>query len=67
MPLSFVQPSKNAKEPFKLEVESLEDLLPGRNPSLDRICEAIVNENLPFIYEAEKFSSSPAASPSVTP
>lgn len=68
MPLSFVQPSKNAKEPFNLEIESLEDLLPGKNPSLDRICEAIVDESLPFIYEAEKFASLTAnASANVTP
>jgi hypothetical protein len=54
MPLSFVHPSKNPKEPFTLEIESLEDLLPGKNLCLDRICEAIMDEKAPFIYEAER-------------
>jgi hypothetical protein len=38
--------------PFKLQIERLDDLLPGVNPGLDLICEGILT-GAPFIYPAE--------------
>jgi glycosyltransferase involved in cell wall biosynthesis len=39
---------------FKLEVSGLDDLLPGRQPGLDVICDGIVNGD-EFIYPAELY------------
>ena len=41
-----------AVPPFKLQLERLDDLLPGVNPGLDLICEGILT-GAPFIYPAE--------------
>jgi hypothetical protein len=38
--------------PFKLQIEKLDDLLPGVNPGLDIICDGILT-GAPFIYPAE--------------
>ena len=40
--------------PYDVGIESLEDLLPGRSPGLDVICEGNL-EGRPFIYPAEEF------------
>ncbi len=41
-----------AVPPFKVQLERLEDLLPGVSPGLDLICEGIMTGS-PFIYPAE--------------
>jgi hypothetical protein len=39
--------------PYRITVDGLEDLLPGRDPGLDVICDGILNGS-PFVFEAEK-------------
>jgi hypothetical protein len=51
VPVSSMVPTK-AVPPFKLAIDSIEDLLPGRQPGLDVICEGIL-KGTPFIYPAE--------------
>ncbi len=51
IPLSFMQPT-GAWPPYEVAIESLDDLLPGRYPGLDVICEGIL-DGRPFIYPAE--------------
>jgi len=55
IPLSFMQESK-VGSPFRLELESIEQLLPGRDLGLDVICDGIMNGN-EFIYPAEQRQS----------
>ena len=38
--------------PFTVSVETLADLLPGKDPGLDVLCEGILNGS-PFIYPTE--------------
>jgi hypothetical protein len=52
MPLTFMQRDNSALF-FKVAIESADDLAPGRNDTLDRICEGIVS-GTPFIYPAEE-------------
>ena len=35
----------------RLEFERLEDLLPGRYGSLDRVCDGIIDGSTPFVYD----------------
>jgi len=51
IPLSFMRQS-NGAAPYSMEIESIEQLLPGRDPGLDVICEGILN-GAEFIYRAE--------------
>jgi hypothetical protein len=51
IPLSFMREG-NVGAPFRLELDSIEQLLPGRDPGLDVICDGIMNRN-EFIYPAE--------------
>jgi hypothetical protein len=51
VPVSSMVPTK-AVPPFKLAIETIEELLPGRQPGLDVICEGIL-KGTPFIYPAE--------------
>ena len=51
IPLSFMRES-NAGSPFRLELDSIEQLLPGRDPGLDVICDGIMSGK-EFIYPAE--------------
>ncbi|HEX7334851.1 MAG TPA: hypothetical protein VF290_25335 [Pyrinomonadaceae bacterium] len=51
IPLSFMRES-NAGSPFRLDLDSIEQLLPGRDPGLDVICDGIMNGK-EFIYSAE--------------
>jgi len=55
IPLSFMTESK-AGSPFRLELESIEQLLPGRDLGLDVICDGIMNGK-EFIYPAEQRQS----------
>ena len=52
MPLTFMQRDQSALF-FKVAIESVDDLVPGRNATLDRICEGILDCK-PFIYPAEE-------------
>ena len=51
VPVPSIVPTK-AVPPFRIELERLDDLLPGRQPGLDVICDGILNGS-PFIYPAE--------------
>lgn len=51
IPLSFMRESKEGA-PFRLELESVEQLLPGRDLGLDVICDGIM-KGKEFIYPAE--------------
>jgi hypothetical protein len=52
MPLTFMQ--RDQSRLFcKADIESADDLAPGKNAALDRICEGIL-DGRPFIYPAEE-------------
>jgi hypothetical protein len=51
IPMPFLRPS-GGWPPFAVSLDSLEDLLPGREPGLDVICDGILNGS-PFVYPAE--------------
>ena len=55
IPLSFMRESKTGA-PFRLELESIEQLMPGRDLGLDVICDGIMNGK-EFIYPAEQRQS----------
>jgi hypothetical protein len=55
IPLSFMKESK-VGAPFRLELDSIEQLLPGRDLGLDVICDGIMNGK-EFIYPAEQRQS----------
>jgi len=52
IPLPFMRPT-GAWPPYEVAIESLDDLLPGRQPGLDVICDGIL-EGKPFVYPAEE-------------
>jgi hypothetical protein len=52
IPLPFMQPG----QPFTVAIEGLKDLLPGRYPGLDVICDGILQRK-PFVYPAEQFGA----------
>jgi hypothetical protein len=52
IPLPFLKPVK-AWPPFVMSLDTIEELLPGRHPGLDVICDGILNGS-PFIYPAER-------------
>lgn len=51
LPLKFIEPS-SGMFPYKININSLEELLPGVHPGLDIICDGIM-KGKPFIYPAE--------------
>ena len=55
IPIEVVRPTDGFPS-FALTVESMAELMPGKNPGLDVICEGILNRK-DFIYEDEKFLS----------
>ena len=59
IPLSFMEESKGPA-PYRLSLRSLEQLLPGRDPGLDVVCDGILKGS-EFIYEAEKLWAARAA------
>lgn len=57
IPLAFMKKGDQGS-PFQLNLNNLRQLLPGREPGLDVICDGIIN-GAPFIYEAERFVTAP--------
>ena len=53
VPVPCMVPTK-AVPPFKVAIESIEELLPGKQPGLDAICDGILTGS-PFIFPAERF------------
>ncbi len=53
IPLAAVEP-REGKPPFRVNIQGLDDLMPGRDPGLDVICQGIM-EGSPFIYPAEDY------------
>ena len=51
IPMQFMEPVPG-KPPYKINITSLDELLPGVDPGLDIICEGILSGS-PFIYPAE--------------
>jgi hypothetical protein len=51
VPVPSMVPTR-AVPPFKLSIDSIDDLLPGRQPGLDVICDGILNGS-PFVFPAE--------------
>jgi hypothetical protein len=56
IPLPFVKPAEGKAVPYTVEIEGLKDLLPGRDPGLDVICDGILT-GTPFVYPAERFTA----------
>jgi hypothetical protein len=52
VPLPFMAPT-GLPVPYRLNIGSLEELLPGVHPGLDIICDGILNAQ-PFVYPAEQ-------------
>ncbi|HZO24407.1 MAG TPA: capsule biosynthesis protein [Chloroflexota bacterium] len=53
VPVPCMIPTK-AVPPFKVAIDTIEDLLPGRQPGLDVICDGILTGS-PFIFPAEQY------------
>jgi hypothetical protein len=53
VPVPSMVPTK-AIPPFNVVIDGIEDLLPGRQPGLDVICDGILNGS-PFIFPAESY------------
>jgi hypothetical protein len=53
VPVPCMVPTK-AVPPFRVAIDGLEDLLPGRQPGLDVICDGILTGS-PFIFPAEQY------------
>ncbi|MCC7369970.1 MAG: capsule biosynthesis protein [Chloroflexi bacterium] len=53
VPVPAMVPTK-AVPPFRVAIDSLDDLLPGKQPGLDIICDGILRGS-PFIYPAETY------------
>jgi hypothetical protein len=52
VPMPFMRPS-GGWPPYEVGIEALDELLPGRHPGLDVLCDGILN-GTPFIYPAEE-------------
>jgi hypothetical protein len=50
IPLEFMKPT-NGNPPFRVDIRSIEELLPGRSRGLDLICDGILN-GTGFVYDA---------------
>jgi hypothetical protein len=59
IPLSFMRRNDEVT-PYRMDIESIEQLLPGRDAGLDVICEGILN-GAEFIYKAESIRNREAA------
>jgi hypothetical protein len=54
IPLEFMEPTR-INPPYKMKLDKLEDLLPGRSVGLDVICDGILS-GTDFIYPAERYA-----------
>lgn len=54
IPLSMTEPT-TGWPPLRVNVSSLADLLPGKDPGLDTVCSGIL-EGTPFVFEAERLT-----------
>lgn len=57
IPLAFLKPAKTSSY-YRVEIAGLKDLLPGRHPGLDVVCDGIL-EGRPFVYPAERLGQPP--------
>jgi hypothetical protein len=53
IPLPFLKPAAGWP-PYRVFIDRLADLLPGKHPGLDVLCDGIL-EGTPFVYPAERF------------
>ncbi len=60
IPLPFMEPRQGGSAPFGVKLTGLQELLPGRYPGLDVICDGILSR-APFVYPAEQFTTRAAA------
>jgi hypothetical protein len=60
VPLPFLDYVADTWPPFRIGIDRLDDLLPGRHPGLDVLCDGIL-KGKPFIYEAERLGLHDAA------
>lgn len=54
IPFPFLEPALQAWPPYVVAIDKLDELLPGKFPGLDVVCEGIL-QGSPFIYQVEKF------------
>ncbi len=54
IPVEYVEPTGMDNTPYRISLESLKDLLPGRSRGLDAICNGIAS-GADFIYKAEEY------------
>jgi hypothetical protein len=52
IPLSFIKPVSASSRSYQLQISSVAELLPGKHPGLDVICDGILKQ-AEFIYPAE--------------
>lgn len=52
IPFAFMEPTQGWP-PYRVAISCLDDLMPGRDPGLDLVCEGIMTGS-PFVYEAER-------------
>jgi hypothetical protein len=52
IPFACMEPQPGSWPPYKVSISSLEDLLPGKDPGLDVVCDGIL-QGKPFLYPAE--------------
>ena len=57
IPIQCIEPSK-VLSPYRIQLDDIEDLLPGNDPGLDVICDGIINGS-DFVYPAELYGQTP--------
>lgn len=53
IPVTSVVPTEDKATPFQVKINSLRDLLPGKDQGLDVICDGVI-KGTPFVYRAEE-------------